>query len=1220
MPYQGMQVTFSPAYPFVTNTTATPSPLVIATTPRRFVTDSEGYLSDPVDGFDLDGKGNNRNCQIIASDDPDITPTNWKYLVTFTGPGATHFRAFRTPAPANAVVDMAVLTPQNISTGTAPTQAEIAAANAAASAAAAQASVASIHRGQAGGVAPLDPDGDVNDAFGNKILADGGAAVVNPNTLLSKITDMSPYARLLNTDTSATAARSRLGAGTSNLVIGTTAGTAADAAATTTALNLRALNTGVVHTTGDETVAGIKQFTSPPTIPSATADDNPVTRAQLTAAIAGTGADADVVHKSGTETITGAKTYSISPTVPTATAAGHPVTKATYDVLATTVGGHTTSLTAALARITALETALGNPTTPIETTQNLYWDTVTSTYKDVNGAPYNSSATHHNWYYGPSPQLLTPPITLQPGDTWTEAVVTPPATVTSITINGQTHVINGTDVVRGASQMIRYTYSTAQTVTPTNQFGVEVTVNLATMKVTAVNNRIVAGSTVGTPITNGNVVISGHGGPGAEEPGQWLLANATVGAAVTFGTGTVVDPTPTPPPVSTPGSGLAPKVVSVWHHRWSGPNLRDYPSDVKSLVNSVSCGLAQSAGSGTGSLTYSPANGQSVADHATDIRAFVAAGKTVLLGFGGSSDGGITITSDATADQAYNSIVSLVNTYGFNGIDIDLEPSGSNWTQSALLRLCQKLKTQFGTGFVVGCTVGLYDVWTARWTQFMVAAGANADFLAPMLYDFPEAGDSRLSAVAVQKCDAMAAAGVPQSKMILGFMMRPNAGYTNATPTVQLCTDAWNAVKAKYPNVRGGFVWEDLISVARNWDWVRGTGAAIAATAPVSTGTITSFTATATSGTTLVLNWAYSGAALSGWSLSRTGGTGGPLVTPVTAAARTYTDTTLVAGTTYTYTLTGTFTAGGTTSATAAGTTTSSTPPATGTWIKGAAGPEAANGSFGTWRGTPVQLGKTWSDGTPSDMTELWALQAGLEWGSFTGSVDMSPGMIWKSSGESWANAATGSYDARWTACLNRAKTEWTRIPRSGTLYLSPAVEWNGGWSDWNVQASELTNFKTAWARFYNLKQAIFPACKFVFCTNGDTASLSPLYDWRNGWPGDAFVDVYGTDWYSFQWTDGRTVDSFGAPVGLEQHRQFALAHGKPFAVPEWGVANNDTGDVPNYITYMYNFFAANGGTGAGNLLYEAYFNVHWTPDNFGIFPRAQSLSPNSSDRYAALY
>ena len=67
VPFQGLQVRFAPAYPFVTNTTATPTPLVIATSPKTLQTDVEGYLSDPDDGFTAAGLGVNRNAKLVSS-------------------------------------------------------------------------------------------------------------------------------------------------------------------------------------------------------------------------------------------------------------------------------------------------------------------------------------------------------------------------------------------------------------------------------------------------------------------------------------------------------------------------------------------------------------------------------------------------------------------------------------------------------------------------------------------------------------------------------------------------------------------------------------------------------------------------------------------------------------------------------------------------------------------------------------------------------------------------------------------------------------------------------------------------------------------------------------------------------------------------------------------------------------------------------------------------
>jgi hypothetical protein len=326
-----------------------------------------------------------------------------------------------------------------------------------------------------------------------------------------------------------------------------------------------------------------------------------------------------------------------------------------------------------------------------------------------------------------------------------------------------------------------------------------------------------------------------------------------------------------------------------------------------------------------------------------------------------------------------------------------------------------------------------------------------------------------------------------------------------------------------------------------------------------------------------------------------------------------------------------TVTTAGTSSATAAASTSSASPTATTptgsaapssstsvpvtlsrSWLSGASGEGVADGTFAIWRGTPVDVVGTWSDTTATDQTQLWGIQPGLEYGNWTGSADIAIGAIF--AGETWAAAAQGAYDARWTRSLALAKKLWNAKQR-GTLYIRFAHEWNGNWTPWSVSAADLANFKTAWQRFYNLKQTVFPTAKLVFCTNGDTVGQN--YDWRIGWPGNAYVDVYATDWYSMHWNtwgaDG--ADRFGGPTGLEAHRQFALAHGKPFAVPEWG-NNIDVGDQPNYIQYMRDFFTAGGGTGAGKVTYEIYFNVIWSPNKFGLFPQRSTLAPNAAARY----
>ncbi len=410
--------------------------------------------------------------------------------------------------------------------------------------------------------------------------------------------------------------------------------------------------------------------------------------------------------------------------------------------------------------------------------------------------------------------------------------------------------------------------------------------------------------------------------------------------------------------------------------------------------------------------------------------------------------------------------------------------------------------------------------------------------------------------------------------------------------------DRWN-------NAWGNSIWE-----------VMAYGTLVSA---VPVGTISNFDAVVASNTQINLSWAYSGSTLTNYTLKRNGTT---IASPA-AGATSYNDTGLTAGTPYSYTLVGNLQAGGTSNTASDSATT--TGGATGAWLSGAscigAGDEA---TFGSWRGTALESGTTWSDTGWSTMTALWQFDSGGQFYNFTGTIDLAPGAIY--SGMTWAQAASGSADSYWTTFWTNLKAKWTRIPR-GDICVRFAHELNGNWYPWSVNAGNVNNFKAAWIRFYNIKQSIFPAAKLVFGTNGNTVGQS--YDWRTLWPGDQYVDIYSTDWYGGHYknavVNGTAYDGYGGPAGLLQHRQFALDHGKPIAISEWGVDHTyGTGDDPNYIQYMYDFYSTYGGTGAGNVLYENYFNLSsGYSNNFQLFYPGQGDStsnPNAAARYRQLF
>jgi F5/8 type C domain-containing protein/glycosyl hydrolase family 26 len=290
-----------------------------------------------------------------------------------------------------------------------------------------------------------------------------------------------------------------------------------------------------------------------------------------------------------------------------------------------------------------------------------------------------------------------------------------------------------------------------------------------------------------------------------------------------------------------------------------------------------------------------------------------------------------------------------------------------------------------------------------------------------------------------------------------------------------------------------------------------------------------------------------------------------------------------------------------------------------GTWLSGASGTGVANGDYGTWRGTPVAIAATWAD-TEAASVGLWQLDPGAEYGAWSRSIDIAVGAF--DAGGSWAYAASGTYDARWRQSLTNLKARWGT--RSGTVYIRFAHEMNGDWYPWSVNSGNYTQFISGWKRYRALQKEIFPAAKLVFSVNRN--SVNTGMDWRSAFPGSAYVDVLGVDYYNQSPYAGTTAefdssilmtDGYGAPIGLKRHQEFAASVGLPFAVSEWS-GNADLGDSPAYIQGMFDFFRTNGGTGAGNLLYEIQFNVDQDNARWMLYPTTRM--PLSAAKYQQLF
>ncbi|MER6214611.1 glycosyl hydrolase [Streptomyces sp. NPDC001674] len=106
-------------------------------------------------------------------------------------------------------------------------------------------------------------------------------------------------------------------------------------------------------------------------------------------------------------------------------------------------------------------------------------------------------------------------------------------------------------------------------------------------------------------------------------------------------------------------------------------------------------------------------------------------------------------------------------------------------------------------------------------------------------------------------------------------------------------------------------------------------------------------------------------------------------------------------------------------------------------------------------------------------------------------------------------------------------------------------------------------HWKAYWKRVVNTMRSVpGQRFKFDFTPNRGTDAIP----WTRCYPGDDVVDIIGMD--SYDQGPGRTFDDHvNQPYGLQQHVDFAKAHGKRISYPEWGLFRN--GDNPEYVRRM---------------------------------------------------
>ncbi|MFF4273299.1 chitinase [Streptomyces sp. NPDC001536] len=286
---------------------------------------------------------------------------------------------------------------------------------------------------------------------------------------------------------------------------------------------------------------------------------------------------------------------------------------------------------------------------------------------------------------------------------------------------------------------------------------------------------------------------------------------------------------------ATPTGPALPKhaVTGYWQNFNNGAAVQKL-SDVQSQYDIIAVAFADATttpGAVTFTLDSAGLGGYTVDQFKADIAAKKAAGKKVIVSVGGER-GTVSVNDSASATNFANSVYSLMQTYGFDGVDIDLE-NGLNATY--MTQALRSLSAKAGSSLVITMAPQTIDMQSTSNAYFQTALNVK-DILTVVNMQYYNSGsmlgcDGKVySQGSVDFLTALACiqleGGLAPSQVGLGLPASTRgAGSGYVSPTIvnnalDCLTKGTNCGSFKpsrtYPDLRGAMTW------STNWDATAG--------------------------------------------------------------------------------------------------------------------------------------------------------------------------------------------------------------------------------------------------------------------------------------------------------------------------------------------------------------------------------------------------------------
>ena len=297
-------------------------------------------------------------------------------------------------------------------------------------------------------------------------------------------------------------------------------------------------------------------------------------------------------------------------------------------------------------------------------------------------------------------------------------------------------------------------------------------------------------------------------------------------------------PPTTTPPTTPPSNGTLPAhfLTGYWQN-FDNPANEIKLAAVPSTYDLVAVAFADATSTpGAVSFAIDPGLSSSVGGYTNDqFKADVATlhsrGKKVVISVGGQN-GSISVADSGSATNFANSIYSLMQTYGFDGVDIDLE-NGLNATY--MTQALRSLAAKSGSSLVLTMAPQTIDMQSTSNTYFQTALNVK-DILTVVNMQYYNSGsmlgcDGKVySQGSVDFLTALACiqleGGLSPSQVGLGLPASPSgAGSGYVSPSVVNnaldCLTKGTACGSfkpsrTYPDLRGAMTW------STNWDAAAG--------------------------------------------------------------------------------------------------------------------------------------------------------------------------------------------------------------------------------------------------------------------------------------------------------------------------------------------------------------------------------------------------------------